>query len=102
MCCGKRFYSVAWCVYDLKEEEGREGGGREGGEEGREEGREGWVWQAVLLSQGCAGPGCLLTTVALMQAVDTPRYATDIERMVAKLVRADSNRSGYYKDLCKY
>ena len=42
---------------------------------------------------------CLLTTVALMQAVDTPGYATDIERMVAKLVSADSNRSGYYKDL---
>ena len=47
------------------------------------------------------GLGCLLTTVALMQAVDTPRYAADIERIVAKLVSVDSNRSGYYKDLCK-
>ena len=26
MCCGKRFYSVAWCVCDLKEEGGRKGG----------------------------------------------------------------------------
>jgi len=46
-------------------------------------------------------PGCILTVVSLMQALDGPRHSAEITSMLQKLRSVDPYRQAYYQDLCE-
>ena len=49
-----------------------------------------------------SAPGCILTTLLLMQALDSEANHQRISDMFTRLTQVDPYRHGYYQDMCKY